>query len=685
MRLRLGQQVRPCKRNGVVIASIGLALLLTQSCSPRNSASFPSTDLAPAIAVSHKKLVISTSPRVNPMPDWSWQNPAPNRGWLLDIASADDRVLWAVGKEGTIIRTNDGTHWIAQDSTTTEDLKQISCVDSSTAWALGESSVLNTANAGTSWIARNFHDDLISISAKRNAVWLISRSKVYKSSDGGSTWCEIATFTGQAAQYNAISAADARSAWVVGETADPGKKKQSIIFRTTDGGRSWNRQYCKSIPSLSSIKAVDKNTVWASGERLGHPAIIRTDNSGKTWQVKKVFSNSLDKVTDLIACSKKKAQVVLGDVRFDQWTNHWNYVEPYSLTKLYSTINGGISWSNPSDPGRDSINYLAATSVGDRYWMAGAGVLYSANAGSTWSQQISNVASCDLTGVAALSSATAWIVGDNGCILRTDDGQTWTRQTSGTKARLTSISAVNRNVAWVTGQNFVARTVDGGTTWVPATPTPLGQEGPFYHDISAVDERIAWLVIGNDELAKTEDSGRTWSILDHSAVGQGVFSSVSAVDEATIWAAGYDQAVSRSNDGGRTWTPVKITQIGTPCTSIALKITAFNEKSAVVALDGQWILTTSDAGSSWTKLQAPNEYDQQFLGIMAMSCTFATDTSNVWYAGEGTPSLIVTRDAGKSWAGEIIAYRLASFSVASDGAAWAVGDHGMIIKRTASY
>ncbi|MFN7623090.1 MAG: WD40/YVTN/BNR-like repeat-containing protein, partial [Acidobacteriota bacterium] len=86
--------------------------------------------------------------------------------------------------------------------------------------------------------------------------------------------------------------------------------------------------------------------------------------------------------------------------------------------------------------------------------------------GETWSRQESGTLRW-LHDIVFASQRSGWAVGDDGLILRTDDGgQTWLVQISGTPTRLLGISLRAERRLYIVGQNGVAlRSDDGGRQW----------------------------------------------------------------------------------------------------------------------------------------------------------------------------------------------------------------------------
>jgi photosystem II stability/assembly factor-like uncharacterized protein len=74
----------------------------------------------------------------------------------------------------------------------------------------------------------------------------------------------------------------------------------------------------------------------------------------------------------------------------------------------------------------------------------------------------------DLTAGVAPSTSVCWIVGRSGTIVRTTDGENWTKIASPTNADLFAVvadSAEHAIVTTVAAQNF--ETSDGGASWHP--------------------------------------------------------------------------------------------------------------------------------------------------------------------------------------------------------------------------
>ncbi|MEJ5186081.1 MAG: IPT/TIG domain-containing protein [Candidatus Geothermincolales bacterium] len=111
---------------------------------------------------------------------------------------------------------------------------------------------------------------------------------ILRTTDGGKTWHEQLVVEGLAIVD--VSAADGNVAWVAGATTadillgrlaiEPAVEKGGI-FRTTDGGRTWEKQLEFEGGYIAEVCAVDQVTAWAAGKGpSGDPLVLRTEDGG---------------------------------------------------------------------------------------------------------------------------------------------------------------------------------------------------------------------------------------------------------------------------------------------------------------------------------------------------------------------------------------------------------------------
>ena len=102
-----------------------------------------------------------------------------------------------------------------------------------------------------------------------------------------------------------------------------------------------------------------------------------------------------------------------------------------------------------------------------RWRILGAAVQHSSNGGSTW-ETVPIGVTAELTAGAAPATTVCWLVGRNGVVLLTTDGQTWHRMPFPEMTDLSAVRTVDAgghvaSVATADGRTFV--TTDAGATW----------------------------------------------------------------------------------------------------------------------------------------------------------------------------------------------------------------------------
>jgi photosystem II stability/assembly factor-like uncharacterized protein len=115
----------------------------------------------------------------------------------------------------------------------------------------------------------------------------------------------------------------------------------------------------------------------------------------------------------------------------------------------------------------------------------------------------------------APSGSILWRAGNGGVIERsTDTGKTWVSQASPSRQDWLAGAAVSDTVCWLVGRNgSIARTTDG-EHWIPVNSPPLatGSSGklPDWVGVTATDAQTAAITSGDQQRYVTNDGGQTW-------------------------------------------------------------------------------------------------------------------------------------------------------------------------------
>ena len=165
-------------------------------------------------------------------------------------------------------------------------------------WAVGDSTdgygtILHSTDSGATWTRQGSAQDIPDTNFSRAAAidpltcWVIGGisngyGTILRTEDGGQTWMRQGSASEiPASEFFKISIVDRNTAWVVGTPA-------AILF-TDDGGRTWTSKKTSNIPNilLQGVYALDANNVWVTGDiDNGYGTIFRTTDGGATWERK---------------------------------------------------------------------------------------------------------------------------------------------------------------------------------------------------------------------------------------------------------------------------------------------------------------------------------------------------------------------------------------------------------------
>lgn len=208
---------------------------------------------------------------------------------VCDIAALSGSEAWVVDDNGRIGHTTDrGTTW--QESYRQPDDIPLLGVEFETpllGYACGrEGLILKTADGGATWTeqsrgASSRYWDLEFVSPTQG--WAAGDSgRVGHTTNGGAAW--TVQQVGQPATLYGISFVNATVGWVVGYVSNG--SFSGMIFKTANGGLNWTVQKQDSTVIFYGVEFVDASHGWAAGMDINNYAarIYRTTDGGTTWQ-----------------------------------------------------------------------------------------------------------------------------------------------------------------------------------------------------------------------------------------------------------------------------------------------------------------------------------------------------------------------------------------------------------------
>lgn len=280
---------------------------------------------------------------------------------LNDIDFVDNKYGWIVGDGGLILYSSDGgDSWQKQDCPLVESLIAVDFIDSRTGWIFSQNHILMTIDGGK--------------------IWNI------KYSDSLWTW-----------PYGDIQFYNNNIGFVV---CIRGHLMYGAVFKTTDGGETWQNITHQNLPYLTHISIVDENNIWICGG-LYH-SIGSSSDSGLTWTF-----------------NPNAPPGFFSTIQFID-----KYIGWVSGGSLYKTIDGGNTWLEQKLPIQPPLFIAGPFYFIDLLngWVAPKlnsetnGIFQTRNGGQTWELFPVNVDLRDISSIFFIDKDLGWAIGTEGTI-----------------------------------------------------------------------------------------------------------------------------------------------------------------------------------------------------------------------------------------------------------------------------
>jgi photosystem II stability/assembly factor-like uncharacterized protein len=236
-------------------------------------------------------------------------------------------------------------------------------------------------------------------------------------------------------------------------------------YRTTDDGATWQRVLHRDIPILSlAVAPSDPAKLYAGTgvyrriDRIDH-LIFRSTDGGRTWQ--RSESGLTESPIVSLAVDPRNPRTV--------YAGSWSF-KAANQGSLFRSTDGGVTWA--AIPGLGGTSSIAFDPTDPRviYITQGRGLFHSRDGGGTWVPLMSGeVLSERLTrgfAVAPSDPHRLAVIDSQTIFLSFDAGNTWERSGScGSTCRVVAFDPTDADTLYVGRSPGVLRTIDGGATW----------------------------------------------------------------------------------------------------------------------------------------------------------------------------------------------------------------------------
>ena len=568
----------------------------------------------------HIILAVSLTRVLIPQEIWNWQNPLPLGNEMKNIFFIDSSTGWAVGNNGTLLKTNNGNTWeVIYIDTIRENLNSVYFIDKNIGWMTSAEplyveagKIFKTENGGANWyLVYSTNNKMFNTFFVNDTIgWAVGNGLVIKTTNGGLSWqSQIANM---AYQFNTCYFIDTLVGWAMG----------SVIYYTDDGGHNWQRINPGVEGRFWAIKFVDRMNGWILGKRAAFPnipSILRSTDGGKSWyehfsggaqrldlqfidslngyllDASNAIQKSCDGGFNWIPLHNFGSYNVIQKIHFIDISTGWAIG---SNGTIFKTTNGGINWSEQTSGFRRNIKdiFFSDSLNGWLTTVQNSQIYRTTNGGESWVLSFYGGYFIEnLHKIMFVNNSKGWVVGyrrtqpppsEGGGVvmMTTNGGQNWISLGYPSWYDLYSVFFVDDFVGFASGGfGTLLKTNNGGISWSNISPTSEAIDEVFF-----IDSHTGWIACQNGDIFKTTNGGNSWSL---SRAGQNSpLYALHFINSEVGWAGGKPGLIYTTN-GGDTWNDYSISA-GT------IYDIAFDQNLGF-AVGSNGILKSLDGGLSW--------------------------------------------------------------------------------------
>lgn len=563
-------------------------------------------------------LAFSFSSYAQVFDEWEIQNPKPTANLLSDFCFVNDSVGWVVGERGTILKTTDaGENWKTQESGTNLWLMAVSFVDESVGFAAGNNATfIYTTDGGETWNPiegyNGFEDPITTIYVKEpDTVWYGSyNGLIYGCFHYGEKWVRRSSNRG--GTINSLTFLSKKRGIAAGGTAtqipfykvteDYGETwstpsnidifgeihdmvfvdsltgflssekygEKNKIFKSTDGGQSWNEIYSYQGNPFRKLQFLNNKIGFA----LTGGGLLKTENGGKDWEghyinigmnfyLSMFFTNDS---TGLVGgYSGSIAKTINSGSSWNQKTEGYYYrvtgisfptaMEGWATTQwaILHTDDGGLHWN---DAGFTNILNAFGMQFSDQYhgWFINHGWEFyrTIDKGVSW-DSLGRISEHPIRFLYFYNTMKGWSYDSYNNLFKTiDGGVSWFQVMAPENTILRSITQIKDKV-WLlckdaeTSETLLFSMDAEGSNW------ELNQSfnEPNAYIIKSAPGEVLFILAANSQLFKSTNSGEDWALISNEV--EDYFSNLFPLNGNEIYTINAAGDLFYTSDGGNTW------------------------------------------------------------------------------------------------------------------------------------
>ncbi len=333
----------------------------------------------------------------------TWTETLYNGEAIFDFHFLDQDNGFATGEYGATYKTtNGGSTWsqifFQNGFIGGTSMYGIYFHDSNIGYATGaRGRIVKTTNGGTSWTAQseNYNDFNNLKIFNSGTGFARSGNKYYKTTDFGDNWSYVSIVNHLSYCSGFYFVNENIGYSIGGGTNSP----SGDVFKTTDGGITWNQLNIYVDEGLASVFFVDENIGFISGG-YNQRKVMKTVNGGATWT--QVFNQ------------------VFGQIQFINNQVGYAHRVGYSTSIMYKTIDGGNTWNAIIDVD-EQINAFDFVDENNGYFLGNQGLIYKTNDGGANWQEL-ELSYGDYTEINFQTKNIGFVADDDGAIYKTENG-----------------------------------------------------------------------------------------------------------------------------------------------------------------------------------------------------------------------------------------------------------------------